>query len=332
MGDFKKRFLLALIILILLFLIGVAGYVFIEKWPVFDAVYMTVITLATVGYGETRPLSQAGRTFTIFLIMFGMSTFIYGVTTITAFLVEGQLGGYLRRKKMKNKIDKLEDHYIICGSGEVGRYVIEELAKTKRPFVIIENNCQELLKLQGNEEILYLEGDPAEDEILGAAGISRAKGLVSALEEDKDNLFVVISARSLNPNLRIVARAVDAATSAKLTKAGANAVVSTEFIGGMRIASELIRPTVVSFLDKMLRDTDSTLRVEEVEITGESDLINKTLKEAAVTDRVGLAVIAVKNSKTGAYEHVPKSSYTINPHDIFIVIGAPEQIAEFKKL
>jgi voltage-gated potassium channel len=332
LNEFRKKLTIAVIIIILLFLSGVAGYVLIEHWSVFDAVYMTVITLATVGYGETHPLSNAGRLFTMILIMVGLSTFIYGVSTITAFFIEGELGGYLRRKKMANKIEKLEGHYIICGSGEVGRYIIEELYKTKREFVVIEDNPENLAKLKENDEILCLAGDPAEDEILLSAGIQRAKGLVTALAEDPDNLFVVISAKSLNPGLRVVSRAVDEASAKKLTKAGADAVVSTEYIGGLRMASELLRPAVVTFLDKMLRGTDSALRVEEIEISANSSLLGQSLKDANITDRTGLAVIAIKNKETGGYEHVPKSSYKISPQDILIVIGTPEQIGSFKNI
>lgn len=330
--EFRKKLIIAVIILMLLFLSGVAGYVLIEHWSVLDAVYMTVITLATVGYGETHPLSNSGRIFTMILIMVGLSTFIYGVSTVTAFFIEGELGGYLRRKKMANKIEKLAGHYIICGSGEVSRYIIEELYRTKREFVVIENNPENLVKLKENEEILCLAGDPADDEILLSAGIQRAKGLVTALAADPDNLFVVISAKSLNPELRIVARAVDEASAKKLTKAGADAVVSTEYIGGLRMASELLRPTVVTFLDKMLRGTDAALRVEEIEIPADSSLLGQSLKDANITDRTGLAIIAIKNKETGAYEHVPKSSCKISPQDILIVIGTPEQIGSFKKI
>lgn len=332
MEETKKRMILALVVLTVLFGTGVAGYRLLEGWPLLDAVYMTVITLATVGYGETHALSPAGRVFTMFLILFGMGTFVFGVTTITALFVEGHLGGYLRRKKMRTKIDKLKDHYIVCGAGATGRYIIEELHKTERDFVVIENDPAALNRLKENENILFIEGDPAEDEILLAAGIKNAKGLASALPEDKDNLFMVVSARSLNPGLRIVAQATDAATTAKLIKAGADAVVSTEFIGGLRMASEMVRPTVVSFLDKMLRGKDAALRVEEVEIPVNSVLVDQTLREANITDRTGLAIIAVKNKKTGAYEHIPKSSYTITTDDILIVIGTPQQITEFKKL
>lgn len=322
--------LLAVTTLLVLFCIGVVGYVWIEGWPVFDAVYMTVITLATVGYGETHSLSNPGRLFTIVLIMVGMSTFIFAISTITASFIEGELGGYIRRKKMKTRIDKLQNHYIICGAGTTARYIINELHKTERDFVVIENNQETITKLK-EKDILLIEGDAAEDEVLLAAGIKKAKGLACALPEDKDNLFVVISARNLNPGLRIVAQAADASTAAKLTKAGSDGVVSTEFIGGLRMASELVRPTVVTFLDKMLRATDTTLRVEEVEIPLASRLVGSTLKDLNITDQTGLVVIAVKNKKNDSYEHVPKSSYKIAPDDTLIVIGTPHQMTEFKK-
>jgi len=319
------------LLIVLLFLAGVAGYMIVEGWGLTDAVYMTVITLSTVGYGEVHPLSTHGRIFTVFLILLGMGTFIYGISTITAFILEGELGGYLRRKKVKSKIAKLEDHFIVCGSGDIARYVARELRRSGRDYVIVDNIDVINRPPDAAEGELWLNGNPSEDRVLLEAGIERAGGLISALDTDRDNLIVVITARSLNPKLRIVTRAVDEYCEAKLAKAGADAVVSTEFIGGMRMASELVRPTVVSFLDGMLRGTDAVIRVEEVQVSASSSLVGKTIKDARLREKAGVAVVAIKNMKSGVYEHIPPSSYVINAHDVLIVIGPPEKVFALKK-
>jgi voltage-gated potassium channel len=332
MKDLQRKLLIAFTLLTVLFLTGITGFVLIENLSVLDAVYFTVITLATVGYGDISPKTGAGKIFDIFLVMGGMSTFIYAVTTITAFFVEGELGGYLRRKKMQKMIQNLQDHYIICGSGEVGKHIIEELTKTKRQFVVIENHPDTLKKLSEKDGLLYVEGNAADDHVLLDSGIKKAKGLVTTLPTDKDNLFVVITARSLNPNIRIVTRSLDEGSIPKLTRAGADEIVSTNAIGGMRMASVLLRPNVVSFLDKMLRGSDAALRVDEVEVTDNSRWINKTLQEAEIMDKTGLVIISIKDKNTNTYQHNPKSSYVITKNDVLIVIGNPEQLEKLRLL
>jgi voltage-gated potassium channel len=332
MGDLKRKLIVAVTLLACLYVAGVAGYVLIEGWTVFDSVYMTVITLASVGYGEVHPLSGPGKAFTIVLIMVGMGTFIYGLSTITAFFVEGELGGYLRRKKVKRSIEGLEGHYIVCGSGDVGRYIIAELHKTGRAFVVVEKDPERIAKLKERDTLLILGGDPTDEGVLLAAGLARARGLVSALDNDKENLFVVMTARSMNPALRIVTKSVDECCASIFSKAGADAVVSPEFIGGLRMASELVRPEVVTFLDSMLRGKDSALRVEEIRVRAGSSLVGKTLREANDTDRTGLWIISVKHGKGGDYTHVPPSTYMVAADDVLIVIGTAEKVNAFRAL
>jgi voltage-gated potassium channel len=332
MGDLKKRFIVAVALLACLYVAGVAGYVLIERWTVFEALYMTVITLTSVGFGEVHPLSTPGRAFTIVLLMVGMGTFIYGLSTITAFFVEGELGGYLRRKKVKRSIEGLEGHFIACGTGDVGRYIISELHKTGRPLLVVDKDPERIAKLKERDELLFLQGEPTEEAVLLAAGVKKARGLVSALDNDKDNLFVVMTARGLNPALRIVTKSVDECCASIFGKAGADAVVSPEFIGGLRMASELVRPEVVSFLDAMLRGKDPALRVEEVRVRSESSLVGKALREVNDADRTGLWVIAVKHGAAGEYTHVPRSTYTVAADDILIVIGTLEKVEAFRTL
>lgn len=332
MTDLKKKLLIAVAILACLYVAGVAGYALIERWSLFDAAYMTVITLASVGYGEVRPLSVAGRAFTMALIMLGMGTFVYALSTITAFFVEGELGGYLRRKKVKRSIERLEGHLIVCGTGHVARYIIAELHATGRAFVVIDKDPERLGGMKERDDILFLRGEPTDEAALAAAGVGRARGLVSALENDKENLFVVMIARGLNPALRIVTKSADERSAPIFARAGADAVVSPEFIGGLRMASELVRPEVVSFLDAMLRTEGAALRVEEIAVRPGSPLAGKALREVNDDDRAGLRVIAVKDAATGGYTYIPPSSFTISAGDILIVIGTAAKIEAFRGL
>lgn len=310
----------------LLVAIGSTAYMVIEKWSFLESIYMTIITIFTVGFQEVRPLSETGRIFTIFLIPAGYGILIYALSTIVAFIVEGELMDVFRRNKMKSKIEDLNNHYIICGSGGAAEYVINEFMKTSQPFVIIENDPEKIKKLKENESLLFLEGDPSEDEVLRNAGIILARGLISALPTDKDNLIVVLTARGINRNLRIVSVVFDENSDHKLKYAGANAVVFPDFIGGMRMASEMIRPTVVSFLDVMLRGEDATLRVEEAHIPPDSGLIGKTMAEARIGEKTGLIIIAIKDGASGIYHYNPNSTTIIKENDVFITIGTPEQM------
>jgi voltage-gated potassium channel len=301
-------------------LIGAFGYHLIEGWPFLDALYMTVITLATVGYGETHPLSDAGRMFTILLILGGIGIITYGVTTVTAILVEGEMNGYFRRKRMHRAIGKLKGHYIVCGGGMNGRYVVEELRRTKRQVVVVEHNGERVEEYIA-AGIMALKGDATSDDMLRSAGIASAKGLVATLPEDRDNLFVVITARGLNAGIRIVAKIDDADVRDKFIRSGANAAVSAGAIGGMRMASELIRPDTVTFLDTMLRDTAS-FRVEDVPI-GPS-FVGKTIKECDILASAGILVVALKDE--GKYLFNPKPQTRLKKNDTLVVIGDPDHV------
>lgn len=226
---------------LLLFVLGfgVMGYCFIEHWNFFDALYMTVITLATVGYGETHTLSSVGRAFTIVLIMLGVGTLTYGFTAATAFVVEGTATDLLRRRKMDEKIKELTNHFILCGLGETGRHIAGDFLTSGTPFVVIERNGERIHQMQKIGAFLYIEGDATEDEVLLKANIRQAKGLVSALPQDRDNVFVILTARELNPKLRIVSKVDEVEAQVKLKKAGADAIVSANHIAGLKMASEV---------------------------------------------------------------------------------------------
>ncbi|UCD84322.1 MAG: NAD-binding protein [Deltaproteobacteria bacterium] len=329
--EVRKRLIIVLFLLLMIFVVGVVGYEIIEKWSLLDAIYMVVITLASVGYSETHPLSNTGRVFTVFLILGGMGVLFYGLSTITMFIVEGDLQDILRRRKMKKQIQDINDHYIICGTGETGKNIVGELAKTKRDFVVIEQNIENIKQLDEQPNIVYIEGDATEDAVLLQAGIEKAKGLVTALPSDRDNLFVVLTARELNPNLRIVSRCIEEESETKLRKAGANSVVSPNIIGGLRMASELVRPATVSFLDIMLRGEEKALRVEEARVGPNSHFIGKSIGEAKIPQKTGLLIVAL-NKEGQDYQFNPSSSTKLGANDVLIVIGSPEQVKSLKEM
>jgi voltage-gated potassium channel len=307
-------------------LAGTLGYFWLEDWPLLDALYMTIISMTTVGYGEIRELTAPGRIFTMALLVVSIGTAGYAVSTIASFVVEGEFHRILRGRRMDKRISNLRNHIILCGAGRTGRHIAEEFQKTNTPFVVIEQNVEAIPHMLHLGDVLHLQADATQDESLLLAGIEHARGLVTVLGEDKDNVFVVLTARSLNPELRIVARLIEEENAEKLRKAGADEVVSPNAIGGLRMASVVIRPAVVSFLDEMLRVTENTLRVEEVEITDTSPVAGQTLRDADIRGRTGLLVVALK-SRAGHYQFNPDPQTRLISGDILIVIGTPDQLA-----
>lgn len=303
-------------------LVGVVGYHLIEGWSFFDSLYMTVITLATVGYGETHPLSMAGRVFTMLLILGGMGMILYGVSRITSFIVEGEMSGILRRRRMNRAISHLSNHYIICGWGNTGYYAAEELHRTRRPYVIVEKDPSRI-KVLMEREMMYVEGDATSDATLIAAGIQRAAGLISTLETDRDNMFVVITARGLNPTFSIVSKIDDISSRDKFLRGGANIVISSDFIGGLRMVSELVRPGATSFLDTMLRDS-SALRVEDVQVGPHSKFVKKPIRSCDAFEKAGVLLVSVKHGDSFRFN--PPPATLLEAGDTLVVIGNPEQL------
>jgi voltage-gated potassium channel len=327
----QVRLARAALLIVAIMAFGTLGYHLLEGWPLLDALYMTVISMTTVGYGETRQLSPSGRIFTMLLLIGSIGTGGYAVSTLASFVVEGEFQRVLRGRRMDRRISNLRDHFILCGSGPTGKYVAEELYKTKTPFVVIEQDPDAIDQLLHIGDVLHLQGDATQDDTLLAAGIKRAKGLIAVLGEDRDNVFIVLGARSLNPHLRIVARVIDEENTEKLRKAGADEIVSANAIGGLRLASVMLRPTVVDFLDQMLRAPDHTLRVEQIEVDQVPALVGKNLKQIDVGRRTGLLVVALKPEK-GGYRFNPGAETILHRGDVLIVIGTPEQIDKFKQM
>ncbi len=318
-----------LLLMALLLISGSTGYVLIEDWLFFDGLYMTVITVAGVGYGETHPLSEHGRIFTMILILFGSGILLYSISVITAFVVEGELTNILKGIKMKNAIQTMHGHFILCGESQTGRYVIDELNKCHKQFVVIETDRNKIASLE-ERRIPYVEGDATTDAVLESAGITRAAGLISTLHSDAENLFVVLTAKGLNPGLRVIAKAVDEASRQKLIKVGADGVVMPNSIGGLRMVAELIRPTLVNFLDQLLRNNDQALRVDEISIAKTSGFIGKTLTETGIVFLPDVTIVALAQS--GGYLINPPRDTVILEGTVIVLMGAAKAIDHLRDI
>jgi voltage-gated potassium channel len=281
-----------------------------------------------VGYGETHPLSISGRVFTLFLILGGMGMILYGVSRITSFIVEGEMSGILRRRRMNRTISHLSNHFIVCGWGNTGYYAVEELHRTRRPFVVVEKDPSKVKQLV-EREMMYVEGDATDDATLLAAGIQRAAGLISTLPADRDNMFVVITARGLNPKFSIVSKIKDIASRDKFLRGGANVVISSDFIGGLRMVSELVRPGATSFLDTMLRD-NSALRVEDVQVGPHSKFVKKPLSACDALAKAGVLLVSIKQGDS--FKFNPSPATILDGGDTLVVIGNPEQLQSVRSI
>ena len=326
--DWRRSFLRIGGLVLLILTLGTLGYRWLEGYSWVDALYMTVITLSTVGFGEVYPLSQIGRVFTIGLIVLGVGTAAYLFTTLTDYIVSGELEGTLERRRRMARLRQLHQHYLIGGFSLVGEQVASELASLNLPFVVLEKDPERLARAR-RCGYLTVEGDPTEDEVLEEARIQQARGLVAVLDTDADNLFLVLSARTLNPRLFIVAQAVSEATEKKLYKAGADRVVSPYAMAGHRITSVLVRPYVVSFLDAALRSETLELWLEEVRVAEDSDLVGKSLAEADIRARTGANVLAIAR---GGEQIDWSPTVRIQPNDVLIVLGRRDQILKIARL
>ena len=331
----KRRLLLSVLIFFLVFFIGIVGFKFFGggEWSFLDSLYMSIITISTVGYKEVIDLSAnpGARIFVVAFIILSLGTITFAISSITAFIVEGELKNILWRRKMEKKISKLKDHYIVCGADETARSIIDELILTKRKFVLIGPSQEKIDRLLSSGGFLYLIGDSTEDEILLSAGIKRAKGIILSLPKDEENLFVTLSARSLNPRIRIVSKAVDLKSEKKMRKAGADSVISPTHIGGMRMVSEMVRPAVVTFLDMMLRDREKVLRFEEVCVEEDSGFVGRKLGECKIKEKSEALLVAVRDKNTGDYHFNPPEDTEIKANDILIFIASPEMIEQLEK-
>ena len=331
--PFKVRFLWAVVYFLLIFAIGTVGYRLIEGWPWSEALYMSVTTATSVGFMEVHPLSPGGRAFTIVLITLGITGLGVWWALTTALIVELDLGGVLKRRRIMRSIERLSDHYIVCGVGRMGRVVTAEMKQAETPFVVIENNPDRIAQiLELHPDVLVIEGDATKESTLKRAQIDRARGLASCLAEDADNLLVCLTARHLNPRLTTVARAYSEESLDKLRRAGAEHVVSPNQTGGIRMAFSLLRPHVVSFLDCVITDAGGMeLRLEQATIPSGSHLVGHTLAEARIPQRTGLIVLGLRRAGSGGPPiYNPGPETRLEESDVMIVLGRSEQVQRLR--
>jgi len=292
---------------------------------------MTVTTIFTVGFGEIYPLSKGGRVFTLILIIFGVGTILYGIGAFVEWIVGGQLSGVFRRRVVKRQVDRLEGHYIICGYGRVGQAVARQFAAHKVKFVVVDND-PDSLSVAESEGHLTVRGDAASDEVLESAGIRKAKGLVSAVGSDAGNIFVVLSARVLNPELMIVARAGTEDAISKLKRAGADQVVSPYGIGGKRMATLILKPLVSDYLEVVTGGGELAFVVEEFQLKGDCCMIGRSIEALEVRKRTGSTILAIRRAATGEFDTNPAPDTLLYPGDRIIAIGTPSEIASLEKM
>ncbi len=300
-------------------LLGTLGFSLIEGWSFFDAFYMTIITISTVGFGETHPLSSEGRVFASFLIVTGIGTAIYTFTRLGQVLLEGELQGVLGRKRMNKDVANLKDHYIVCGLGRLGKPVAKDLAKEGYPLCIVEHDLDRETELQAAQQ-LYVLGDATDESVLMAAGIERAKVVLALLGSDADNLYLTITAKELNPEVSVIARASDEKAERRLERSGADRVISLYKTAYARILDAATKPTVGEFLELVTHREHLQLRMEEITICQGSPLQDLTLARSELRSRYGVVVVAIKQA-SGEMAFNPEASTKLAANDTLVVIG-----------
>lgn len=331
--PFKVRFLWAVVYFLVIFAIGTVAYRLIEGWPWGDALYMSVTTVTSVGFMEVHPLSSAGRTFTMLLIALGITGLGIWWALTTALIVELDLGGVLKRRRIMRSIERLSDHYIVCGVGRMGRVVTAEMKQAGAPFVVIEKSPDRIAQiLEIHPDVLVIEGDSTKESTLKRAQVETARGLAACLADDADNLLVCLTASHLNPRLTTVARAYNEESLDKLRRAGAEHVVSPNQTGGIRMAFSLLRPHVVNFLDCVITDAGGMeLRLEQATIPPGSHLVGQTLAEARIPQRTGLIVLGLRRAgSSGPPIYNPGPETHLQESDVMIVMGRSEQVQRLR--
>ena len=326
-----RKLTLIVILLAALFIIGVTGYMLLLHIGFVDALYMTVIMISTVGFGEMGVMNGAGKLFSIFIIFAGLSVVGYSFTSLVTYFFEGDIKTAWRSKRMTAKISELRGHFIVCGAGDVGYSVIEYFQDNSISFVVIERDLKRHNEL-AEENILTVLGDATHEDTLHKAGIDRAKGLVCTLSTDSDNVFTVLTARQQNEQIYIVARAVERTAHTKLIRAGANKTISPNEIGGQRIAAAVARPSITSFLDVITREGNVLLDLEEVVVGGRSTVTGMSLREARIPEQTGLIILALKKKGEDSFKLNPRSHETLDEGDLIIVLGTGEQVDKLQAL
>jgi voltage-gated potassium channel len=330
MNRLARRFLILGAALLLTLATGTIGFVLIDHYPLFDAFYMTLITMSTVGYAEVHPLSHAGRIFNSFLIFFGVTTIFIAIGAMTQTIIELELGDIISKRRNKRMIDKLKDHYIICGFGRVGRGAANELLHAGVPFVVVDTDPDRVERAM-SAGMLAVAADATRDETLREVGVDRARGLVAALATDADNLFVLLSAKGLNSRLYVAARAAEEGAEAKMRRAGADAVFAPYAITGHRLAQSLLRPHVVQFLDFTTKDVGEDIAIEQVRVAESSEMVSRTIKEMQLRKEVGVIVMAIRKAD-GQMMFNPPADTAVQGGDFLIVMGRPDNLRALENL
>ena len=328
--DPVRHLRFSILALAMIIALGTFGYAMIEDWQAFDALYMTVITLVTVGFKEVHELSPEGKVFTIFLIISGTGIIAYTLSSLIQFTLEGQLRKILGRKKLESRISKLRNHYIICGYGRIGHLICREFQSRPTPFVVVEKKPHHIERLE-REGHMYVEGDATDDETLQAAGIEHAKGLITAVTSDTDNVYITLTARGLNPKLFILARAGEEGAEKKLMRAGASKVISPYTIGASRMAQAILRPSVVDFIELATASEHLELQIEEIRIAADSVLAGKTLVNSGIRQSMGIIIVGIK-ATDGKMTFNPPPDKNIEPNAVLIILGERPSISQLEKI
>lgn len=327
--DTRKSFQASMILIAAVITTGTGGYAFIEGWGLLDSLYMTVITITTIGFKEVHAMSEGGRLFTVVLIFFSVGAVFYALNNAARLIIEGEIKDLFGRRKLQKTLGRLSGHYIICGHGRMGRIISKELSDKQLKFVVIEKGSD--TETCPSPDCLVVRGDATRDEVLLKAGIERAAGLISVLPTDAENLFVVLSARGIKPELTIVARANEDGAEQKLMRAGANRVVSPYHIGGLRIAHTLIKPAVVDFIEFTTHSDHVGLEIEEIVLREGSGIDGKTLAESGIGREPELIVVAVKDPE-GRIRINPRHDTVLSSGETLIVIGQESKLEKLEKM
>jgi len=330
-----RRFTYGILLLLSVYAVGGVGYkLFNPETPIIDCFYMSIITVASVGFSEV--VDSTGRPFlriyVMMLILFGVAIHVYAVSIVTAFVVEGDLSHYFWKKRMARMIQSMNGHYVVCGAGDTGMRIVEELIRTQRDFVVIDSEPRAIETLRTMSNVAVVEGDPYEESVLENAGIRRAAAAAIALSTDRDNLVTTLSIRTMNPKIRIVVKEIEPGMATRFRRAGADAIVNPATIGGLRLVSEMVRPSVVSFLDQMLRDPAHAYRVEELAISGQSPWANRSLKEISLQTEYKLLVAAARNAETADFIYNPEAEWVMKPGQTLIVLGKAEDVKRARQV
>ena len=326
-----RKLKIPFLILVLIFVIGTFGYHYTEGWSLLESLYATVITLATVGYGDFHPEQTVGRIFTIILVIFGVGTMAYTIGLVMEAMIEGRLKIVMGRGRLEKKIEKLTGHYIICGCGRIGRVICKEFAAEKVDFVVIDNNPEVIQRIEEEEEYIYYKGDAAEDKTLLGAGIKKARGIVCVLPTGAENLYIILTAKELNPNIYVLSRSEDETSGHRLTNAGADRVISPYNVGGMRMAMAILRPAMLDFIEITTRRESLELQMEELLVCDASPVTGKSLKESEIRQRYGLIVVAVEKP-SGQTIFNPAANYIIEKGDKLVTLGEDANLVKFSQV